>query len=102
MKSITIKAKTDAGLVDGLETEARRIRITGRGGNWKLDVRMRKLKITSQAVANALGVTWLAVYYWRRGMRIPIGRNLVELCRVLECEPGEIGFTPKVKKGGGA
>ena len=94
MKRITITAKTDLDLADALETAARQIRIEHQGGNWKLCALMKKRGLSDRGLADAMGTTLQAVYFWRRGKRTPPKETQAAIAAVLFCSVADLGFPP--------
>lgn len=92
MKRITVQAKDDLSLADALEAKAREIRARVKGGNTKLTALMTKRGLQDRALADAVGTTLQAVYYWRRGLRLPSKATLDALKEFLKCDAGAMGF----------
>lgn len=89
---ITLTAATEEELAEKLDSAARRMRTAAAGGNVKLDEMMSRRGLSDHTLGRLMGMTWTAVYYWRRGLRAPTRYSLGRLVTALKCSPAEIGF----------
>lgn len=55
--------------------------------NERIRQRRKEKKLTQKQIANAVGVSRVSVSQWESGDTSPKGKNLYQLCHVLQCQP---------------